>query len=304
MPARRTPLPPALRDRPFTLARARREKVPPGVLRGPGVRTLVRGVYLSADVDPTLAHLVSAHLTVLPPETAVDGVTALWVWGVEVGRATPYRFVTTAAHHSKRSTVRVRRVAELPPRRGAVVAPVPALVAASTELDLLDLVVAGDWLVRTKRACLAEVRDGLLAATGPHCRRARRAGALVRAGAESPRESRLRLVIVLAGLPEPACNVDLGDEWFFIGRVDLYLREWNIAVEYEGDQHRSDAKVFGHDLGRYEQLAASGVQVIRVSKVHLRRPRDVVGRIHAALVSRGYRGPAPTFGPEWCEVFG
>jgi hypothetical protein len=111
-------------------------------------------------------------------------------------------------------------------------------------------------------------------------------------------------VIVLAGLPEPACNVDLGDEWFFIGRVDLYLREWNIAVEYEGDQHRSDAKVFGHDLGRYEQLAASGVLVIRVSKVHLRRPREVVARVHAALVSRGYRGPAPTFGPEWCEVFG
>lgn len=105
-------------------------------------------------------------------------------------------------------------------------------------------------------------------------------------------------------LPEPACNVDLGDEWCFIGRVDLYLREWNIAVEYEGDQHRTDARVFGHDLERYEQLAASGVLVVRVSKVHLRRPREVVGRIHAALVSRGYRGPAPAFGAEWCQVFG
>lgn len=278
--------------------------MPPGVLRGPGVRTLVSGVYLSAAIDPTLAQQLSAYLTVLPPETAVDGVTALWVWGVEVGRATPYRFVTTADHRSKRSTVRVRRVAELPDRRGAVVAPVPALVAARVELGVADLVVAGDWLVRAKKATLAEVRDGLAGATGRHCRRARRAGTLVRAGAESPQESRLRLVIVLAGLPEPACNVDLGDEWYFIGRVDLYLREWNIAVEYEGDQHRSDAKVFGHDLGRYEQLAASGVLVIRVSKVHLRRPREVVARVHAALASRGYRGPAPMFGPEWCEVFG
>ena len=304
MPARRTPLPPAMRDRPFTRARARQEQVTRGVLRGPGVQTLVRGVYLSAAVDPTLAQQLSAYLTVLPPETAVDGVTALWVWGVEVGRATPYRFVTTAGHGSKRPTVRVRRVAELPERRGVVVAPVPALVAAKTELGLLDLVVAGDWLVRVKQATLAEVRDGLVGATARQCRRARRAGNLVRAGAESPRESRLRLVIVLAGLPEPACNVDLGDEWFFIGRVDLYLRDWNIAVEYEGDQHRTDARVFGHDLERYEQLAASGVLVVRVSKVHLRRPREVVGRIHAALVSRGYRGPAPVFGAEWCEVFG
>jgi hypothetical protein len=304
MPARRTPLPPTLRNRPFTRADARLEGVPAGVLRGPGVRTLVRGVYLSAEVDPTLAQQLSAHLTLLPADTAVDGVTALWVWGVEVGRATPYRFVTTAGYQSKRSTVRVRRVAELPAWHSAVVAPVPALVAARTELGLLDLVVAGDWLVRVKKATLAEVRAGLAGATARHCRRARRAGSLVRAGAESPRESRLRLLIVLAGLPEPACNVDLGDEWFFVGRVDLYLREWNIAVEYEGDQHRSDARVFGHDLERYERLAASGVLVVRVSKVHLRRPRDVVVRIHAALVSRGYRGPAPVFGAEWREVFG
>lgn len=262
------------------------------------------GVYLAADVDPTMAQELSACLTVLPLCTAVDSVTALRVWGVDVGPLHPYRFVTTAAYQSTRPTIRVRRVAELPTRSGSVVSPVPALVAAKTELELLDLVVAGDWLVRDNRATIDDVREGLAAATGRHCRRARRAGELIRAGAESARESRLRLAIVLAGLPEPTCNVDLGDEHFFIGRVDLYLREWNIAVEYEGDQHRTDARVFGHDLERYEQLAASGVLVIRVSKTHLRRPRDVVGRIHAALVSRGYRGPAPDFGTEWREVFG
>jgi hypothetical protein len=250
-----------------------------------------------------LAHLLSAYLTVLPSETAVDSVTALQVWGIQVGRASPYRFVTTAAYQSKRSTVRVRRVAELPDRRGAVVAPVPALVAARTELGLIDLVVAGDWLVRAKRATLAEVRDGLDGATARHCRRARRAGSLVRARVESPQESRLRLVMVLAGLPEPACNVELGDEWFFIGRVDLYLREWNVAVEYEGDQHRTDAGVFGHDLERYEQLAAAGVLVTGLQGPSA-APREVAGRIHAALVSRGYRGPTPAFGAEWSEVFG
>lgn len=304
VPARRRQLPPSLRGRLFTTAEARREQIGRGVLRGNGVRTLVAGVYLSADVDPTLAQVVSAHLTVLPLGTAVDSVTALRVWGVDVGPLHPYRFVTTAAYQSTRPIIRVRRVAELPSRIGSVVAPVPALVAAKAELGLLDLVVAGDWLVRIKRATFDAVREGLAGATGRHCRRARRAGELIRAGAESARESRLRLAIVLAGLSEPACNVDLGDEYFFIGRVDLYLREWNIAVEYEGDQHRTDARVFGNDLGRYEQLAASGVLVIRVSKTHLRRPRDVVGRIHAALVSRGYRGPAPVFGPEWREVFG
>lgn len=108
---------------------------------------------------------------------------------------------------------------------------------------------------------------------------------------------------MLCGLPEPECNVDLGDELFFIGRVDLYLRAWNIAIEYEGGQHRTDARQYDRDLGRYEELAASGVLTIRVGNVAMRRPREVAGRIHRALVSRGYAGPPPWFGPEWVAAF-
>ena len=303
MPRPRTPLPVELAAGLFLRADAARHGVTPGVLRGPGVRLIVRGVYLAAALEPTLAKQLSGHLTLLPPGTAVDGVTALQYWGIDVGSARPYRFVTTATYQSTRAGVRVRRARQLPEVLGSAVAPVPALVAARIELGLLDLVVAGDWLIRAELASLSEVRQALAGASGRHCRTARRAGELVRKGSESPRESRLRLLIVLCGLPEPECNVDLGDEWFFIGRVDLYLRAWNIAVEYEGDQHRSDPKVFGNDLQRCEQLTASGVLVIRVSKEHLRRPRDVVRRIHVALVSRGYDGPEPVFGPEWRSAF-
>jgi hypothetical protein len=303
VPRPRTPLPFELAGGLFLRTDAERLGVTPGVLRGPGVRLIVRGIYLAAELEPTLAEQLSAHLTLLPPGTAVDGVTALQYWGIDVGSELPYRFVTTAVYQSTRAGVRVRRAGQLPEVRGGAVAPVPALVAARIELGLLDLVVAGDWLIRAKHASLSEVRQALAEASGRHCRTARRAGELVGKGAESPRESRLRLLILLCGLPEPECNIDLGDEWFFIGRVDLYLRAWNVAVEYEGDQHRSDPRVFGNDLQRYEQLAASGVLVIRVSKEHLRRPREVVRRIHAALVSRGYNGPAPVFGPEWRSAF-
>lgn len=167
----------------------------------------------------------------------------------------------------------------------------------------MDLVVAGDWLIRQGRATLPEVSAALAAAQGRDCRVARRAGALVRDGSESPQESRLRLLMVLAGLPEPETNVDLGDEWFFIARVDLYLRAWNVGVEYEGDQHRTDPRIFAKDLKRYEELAASDVLVVRVAKDHLRRPGEVVRRIHTALVSRGYDGPPPVFGQRWREAF-
>lgn len=291
MPAHRKPLPEVLRNRPFPRASADALRVTTGVLRGPGVQTLVRGVYLAADIESTLAYELAAFLSVLPANTAVDGVTALHYWGIDIGELKPYRCVTTATYQSKRPEVRVRRARELPESRGSVVRPVPALVAARIDLGLLDLVAAGDWIIRAKLASLAEVQQGLRAASGRHCVRARQAAELVRAGSASPQESRLRLVLVLSGLPEPACNVDLGDDLWFIACVDLYLRGWNIAIEYEGDHHRTDAAAYGKDLNRFEALAAAGVLAIRVSKTHMRRPREVVDRIYAALVSRGLRRP-------------
>ena len=211
--------------------------------------------------------------------------------------------MTTARHHSIRHEVRVRRTDTLPVCVQSVLLPIPALVAARHELGLVGLVVAGDWLIRDGRATLPEVREALAATQGRDCRVARQGRALVRSGSESPQESRLRLLIVRAGLPEPETNVDLGDDWFFIGRVDLYLRAWNVAVEYEGDQHRIDPQIFARDLNRQEAPAASGVLVLRVAKGHLRRPREVARRVLAALVSRGYDGPEPTFRAQWRDAF-
>lgn len=304
MPARRTALPPELVGCAFDTAAARSAGIERGVLRGPGVRALGRDLFLSADGNHDSRALLAAYLSVLPREvTAVDSVSALRLWGVEVGAELPYRFVTTARHHSVRSELRVRRVRELEPHTQAVLDPVPALVASRTDLDLASLVVAGDWLVRERRAELSEVQSALHAATGRHCQRSRRAAELVRSGSESPQETRLRLLLVLAGLPEPECNVNIVGEHGFIARVDLYLRAWRIAGEYEGDQHRTDPGQYAKDLRRYEQLAAVGVIPVRVAKQHLKRPREVARRFHDALVSRGYDGPPPDFSAEWMRAF-
>ena len=303
MPGRRTTLPPELTEKPFTRRQALDRGVTRDALRGPAVHVIDRGIYLDARVELTLRHRLAGYLLVLPPGTVVDGVSALRLTGVEVGTATPYRFCTTAVHHPRRTSIRVRRVAELPANRGLVLRPVPALAAARTELSLVDLVVAGDWLIRLKRATLAEVRAGLGSAAGRDSRKAHRAAELVRERVDSPPETRLRLLMVFAGLPDPECNVDLGDEWFFLARVDLYLRDWNVVVEYEGDQHRTDVKQFHRDLGRYELLAAAGYLAVRVSKEAMLQPREVAARIYRALVSRGYDGPPPDFGSEWRAAF-
>ena len=77
---------------------------------------------------------------------------------------------------------------------------------ASTRPNLVDLVVAGDSLVT---AAALSPEDLVAAAdewTGRWCRLARRAARLVRTGVNSPMESRVRMLIVLAGLPEPTTN--------------------------------------------------------------------------------------------------
>ncbi len=53
---------------------------------------------------------------------------------------------------------------------------------------------------------------------------------LVDGGAESPQESRLRLLLVEAGLPRPETQIVFRDLRI---RVDLGWRRWKVAVEYD-----------------------------------------------------------------------
>jgi len=89
------------------------------------------------------------------------------------------------------------------------------------DLDLVDLVVLGDSLVRTGVATLDDLVAAAAAYRGRRARLARRAAAYVRQGVDSPMESRLRMLLVLAGLPEPVVNHALRDET--TGRVRYRL---------------------------------------------------------------------------------
>ena len=296
-------LPQALLDGPFTTADARARGVRPGTLRGPAVERLFVGAYRSAEAERTLQILVRAALLVAPPGTLVTGVTALRLWGAPVGPVHPVHLVTTHRHPVRRPGIRVTRVSSLPPARGGVVAPEHAFLVAAQHLDLVELVTAGDLLTR-----LGVVRpaDLVLAAarfSGRGAVRARRAAGLVRARVDSPRETELRLCLLLAGLPEPVCNPVVGDARLAVGRADLVYRELRVVIEYEGDQHRTDVQQWNRDIERQEQLVAAGWVVVRITAERMRRPRSVVARVLQALRSAGYVGPDPVFSPEWLALF-
>lgn len=103
--------------------------------------------------------------------------------------------------------------------------PVRTWLDLAAGLSLVELVAVGDHIVHREHplATLHELTDAL--DRYPSRRgvvRARAALPLLRIGAESPRESALRVIIVLAGLPEPECNVNIYDsQGRFLARGDL-----------------------------------------------------------------------------------
>jgi len=91
-------------------------------------------------------------------------------------------------------------------------------------------------------------------------RRLRDALDLVDGGAESPKETELRLLLVRDGLPPPVTQIRVGRR-----RIDMGWPEWKVAVEYDGEQHWTNPENHADDIERLEYLAAQGWIIVRVS---------------------------------------
>lgn len=250
-----------------------------------------------------MAHLAAAALLVLPADAVITGVTALHLRGVEVGDPMPIRAVTTTGGQTRRSTVRLTRAKILPPHRHRIAVPTSAWLAACGELDLLDAVTSADWLIRRRRATRDELMEAARAHRSRGARMARRAAFLAAERVDSPQETRLRLAVVLAGLPVPTCNITLGDALAPIGSVDMLFDAFNVILEYDGDQHRFDRTQWNIDLDRNEAFADLGFATIRVTSARMKKPRRVVRGVFDILVKRGYAGPEPDFTAEWSSLF-
>lgn len=113
-----------------------------------------------------------------------------------------------------------------------------------------------------------------------------RALTLADPGAESPPESYLRLTLIAAGFPRPRTQIPVhtaaGTYYLDMGWEDL-----RVAVEYDGEHHRTDPVQWAADIERLEILQRMGWIIIRVTKTH--RVDDIVARVAQA---RAYRGAA------------
>ncbi|WP_442791205.1 endonuclease domain-containing protein [Mycobacterium sp. Aquia_216] len=122
----------------------------------------------------------------------------------------------------------------------------------------------------------------------PGVRRLRAALELVDGGAQSPRESYLRLLLVDAGLPRPQTQIPvLGVDGIPVAYLDLGWPDRLVAVEYDGDQHRTDRRQYVKDIRRLEMLEQMGWVVVRV--VAEDRPAAILRRVRAALAASSVR---------------
>jgi hypothetical protein len=118
----------------------------------------------------------------------------------------------------------------------------------------------------------------------------RKALRLADPGAESPQETKTRLLLVAAGIPPPETQIHVFDGRYLVARLDMGWQEWHVGVEFDGAQHWTDPRQRSRDIERIAELEALGWRIIRVSGEMLRRrPRQFVERVRAALRAAGCR---------------
>lgn len=288
--------------RPFTFQQAVAAGISAAKLKNPAkYQRVFRGVYADAGVTPSIGLRAEAALLLHPPGAFLSHTTAAALQGVAVPDD-PHVHVTVSDSRLRRRRPGVRNHVRAPTTTHTVAGlPVSSGADLFTELaqmlPLLDLVVAGDVLVKQ-----GQVRpQGLSAGSRRGSSQARRAASLVRARVESPMETRVRLLLVWAGFAEPEVNLSVphGAGTY---RLDLSWPDLRLAVEYDGQQHRTDLDQWHSDIHRREWLHRSGWTVVTlVARDVYRQPAVLLDRVYRAWVECG--GAPFARRAEWCHHF-
>ncbi|HLM20680.1 MAG TPA: hypothetical protein VK390_04040 [Propionibacteriaceae bacterium] len=185
---RATVIPQALNGQPFRTADAYALGVSLKTLQGGRFRRITKGVYVAATTADSHRIQVRGVLLVSPPGTIATGVTGLQLLGVDVGPRLPMTFATTHPWQVRRRDMKVMRLKELPSHRNGIAAPEHCWLIAASCLNLLDLVTAGDSLIRKRRTTLARLQAAVQGYSGRGVVIARTAVTLVRERVDSPRD--------------------------------------------------------------------------------------------------------------------
>ena len=175
--------------------------------------------------------------------------------------------------------------------------PASAWCQAAGILGREDLVAVGDYLVTGRRRDSARepglltIDELTLAATerrgSPGAQRMAWALARIRCGAESRPETLLRLLLERSGIRGATLDHPIGVAGGVVLHPDLAFVRERVALEYEGDDHRTDRKRWMRDIERRELMEDAGWRVVRITAEQLfGAPDALVARIRSRLANR------------------
>jgi hypothetical protein len=143
---------------------------------------------------------------------------------------------------------------------------------ARTALDIAcryppgKAVAAIDALARATQLKMADVEllaDRYSGRRG--IRKARTVLDLVDPGAESPKETWLRLLVIRHGFPRPQTQIPVYNEYgVLVAALDMGWEHIKLGLDYEGDHHRNPLR-FNKDIRRHDDVTELGWMDIRVT---------------------------------------
>ncbi len=232
--------------------------------------------------------LVAARLR-LPKYAVFSGATAAWLHGLDGALSDPIEAtVPTGARIRTRSGMTIRRATvgdeeTVMKRRLRATSALRTLRDMCCRLSLAESVVLIDMALRARLVGTASIEQYVES----HPRAMgiatmRRALGYAEPRAESPMESRLRLLLVFAGLPRPEAQVPIHDRFGrFVGRPDLFYSDARLGIEYDGGIHRESLTA---DDRRQNRLLDAGVRLLRFTASDIyQRPHEVVTQVRRLL---------------------
>lgn len=272
----------------------------------PARRALAEGtwwrVLRNAYVDSLHGDLPQTRLAaakaVLPPGVALSHRGALWALGLDVLDADHVLDITAprGRHLEARPGLRPHAAAlpdrELCERDGLlIVSAARAFVDVARRETLVESVAIGDAVLRSGAATSEQLQVCMAGAAG--LRRvvaARRVLPHLEPRSESLMESRLRMKLVLGGLPRPEAQFDVYDDrGVHCGRGDLHLE--GVLLEYDGREERLKKSRFNSDRRRRGRISDVGFEIREFTgaDVYQRTDADVCAEVLRAIAQAAPR---------------
>ena len=267
-------------------------------LTTPEFRSVFAGVSVASVVPDTVVVRARSALLLAPDGAVVSHWTAARLWGgvvpdnewthVSFMRDVHFR-VRGIKHHRFRHRLDIKRWHGVP-----VTSPQQTFCHLARYLGLVDLVALGDRFVKKGRCTPADLVDYADAWPGQCRHEALRAARLVRERVDSAPETAVRLLMVLAGLPEPQVNIPIHDaDGNLRFRIDLGFEEVRFAIEYDGRWHDEEDQR-QHDEERRTTLSTEENWTFLIVKAPdlYEQPEQLLMRIVAELKAHGIPVPA------------